>query len=121
MDQISDAIAAGRLKSRTPLDQRFRDWLKANLEEQKKYNDISKLGQTTKLREQFRLDFLLQLRDAKTTLKKSSLREYQSVDAEMGTYQPVERVCEMEGGKDSQRARLAAMLYCSKCLRLGSN
>ena len=53
-----------------------------------------------------------------TTPARSKTESWQDVDTEYGTYEPLERIIYFEGGRHSEAACNAAMLYAQKAMRM---
>ena len=71
------------------------------------------------LKRKFRLEWGEKWLNEKTTQVKTKSREWEIVDAEIGTYEPVSRILFFEGGKDDDEAVRATTLYVRKALQMG--
>jgi hypothetical protein len=117
---LSGCIAAGDVETRSALGQKFNQYMKANAEEAAKYKAAGQTkGQAYQLKKEFRLRWAAAELEGVTVVKKSKLESYQIVEAEMGTYQPLEMIVKAEGGRHSPTAWRAAYAYAEKAMKLG--
>lgn len=117
--EIKEALEAGDVDIRKGLGQRFSAYLKSDAAADEEYRNMKAPGQTMALKRQFRLRWAEMELQKVTEVKKTKLESWQTVDEEVGTYQPLEMIAKMEGGTDSTTAWQAALNYAERAMSLG--
>ena len=122
VDQLREAIKLRDVNTRSALGQVFTDFLNTHPEEKHKYmEDIKanhKRGSVTEAKRRFRLQWAESTLE-KWTVTKSACEEWNQIDEETGTYEPLEKIIEHEGGMQSPSAVQAGLLYASKAMHMG--
>ena len=117
--QLKTAMAERDVPVRSSLGQAFDSWLKQHPEEKDKYSRMKETGNTYQMKRAFRLKWAQKMLDECTYSVRSELQEWQMVDTDIGTYEPVEMIIKHEGGKDSDAACRAAATYVKKAMQMG--
>jgi hypothetical protein len=116
---LQSAIDSHDLDLRSALGQKFTAFVKANPTKQEEYKGMKEKGKSYQMKKEFRMRWVQQELEGVSTVTESKLEEYQKIDAEMGTYQPLEMIVQSEGGRTWKTAWQAAINYATKCRLLG--
>jgi hypothetical protein len=121
VSQLEKCVEAGDVDLRSGIGQKFAAFLKGNKEENEKYKNLKTAGQTMALKKDFRKKWAECELEGLTVIKKSKLEEYQLIEEEIGTYEPLEMIVKYEGGHQSANAWRAAFAYARKAQLLGGS
>ena len=116
---LADALEKGDVDVRKPIGNRFRAYLRDNPEEQAKYNDIKTPGHVVRLKREFRLRWAAAEAESCMITTQTQLQEYQKINTECGSYEPLDMIVKYEGGRRSRDAWEAAIRYAEKAMQLG--
>lgn len=119
--QLAAALAKEDVDTRSSLGQTFTKYLKDNPEKAAEYKALRCPGQTVELKRQFRLRWAEETRAQNCKKVKVKREEWKQIDREMGTYEPLERIIWLEGGKEYASSVQAALIYVRKAVAMGGD
>eukprot|EP00974_Lingulodinium_polyedra_P134204 11228322-Lingulodinium_polyedra.AAC.2 len=120
-EQLKSSLEHKNIPTRSPLGQKFTEHLRRSPLDAQAYESIKAAPgeKITELKNNFRLRWAAAQYEKVTTVTHVETHEWQDIDEESGCYEPLERIIELEGGRQYNEAVRAALRYVMKARAMG--
>ena len=121
--QLREVQKTGEMIARSAVYQAFARYLDApgHEDEKKKYQDMKGKQNVRAEKEKMRKQWCELKLQQNTEVVARKKEKWQQIDEECGTYEPIMRILEKEGGKDDREAIIATMRYVDKAMKMGGD
>ena len=122
-EELKEVQKSGCMPARSAVYQAFDRYLKApgHDEERATYTALKGGKHVREAKERLRKQWSELKLQQSTDIVCRKKESWQNIDEEAGVYEPIMRICELEGGKDDLAAVQATMLYVEKAMKMGGD